>query len=99
MTVKILFIAGLVLFLASRWDWDKSDEPIYEISNEEAVEVNTDHDDGYLEFVVNLNTYKYHLSSCRYAVVKDERHITHFKNEEFLMEHGYSPCKKCIIWR
>lgn len=48
--------------------------------------------------VINKNSDKYHLDAdCIYAIRMSEsnRLEIQVKNEEYLLEKGYEPCKKC----
>ena len=71
----------------------------HKFENNDTNEVITDHDQTGTTFVVNMKSKKYHLLHCDYANVKDETDLTTFSDEEFLIKHGYEPCKKCIFWR
>lgn len=51
---------------------------------------------GTTEYIVNKATYSYHLSDCFFVKsIKEENKII-TTDIDFLIEHQYSPCKKCI---
>lgn len=81
--------------------WIVSVENIPEVSAEKKIaeEVDTNHYGENTELIVNLNSKKYHLPTCKYATVKDEENLTSLDDEEFLIKHGYVHCEKCIFWR
>ena len=97
---KFLISLLLVVFVLSvvrlAYGFEKFDEEI--IQNDTEAEICSEHEEGYVNYVVNLSTMKYHSPSCIYADIKDEQNERIMKNEDFLIEHGYTACKKCIPW-
>lgn len=52
---------------------------------------------GTTEYILNTNTGKFHLPSCRYVKeIHDENRKTSTESRQQLMEQGYDPCKVCI---
>ena len=92
-----LALAFIVFMLIYYYDFTPRET--YELESHEEVAIIPIYEDEYLEFVVNLNTKKYHMASCRYANSENAEDKAYWKNEQFLLERGYEPCKKCIIWR
>ena len=88
--LMVLLIPQAIKFLESEF---------YLAENNVATEINSEHELDDATFVVNMKTKKYHLSSCKYADVKDPNDLSSFRDEDFLMKHGYQPCEKCIFWR
>ena len=59
--------------------------------------VDRDEDEG-IFVLINKNSKKYHLDAdCSYArdISESNRLEIKVKNEEYLIMHGYTPCKKC----
>lgn len=62
-------------------------------SSRDDVEENTG-----ISVLINKNSWKYHLDAdCSYArdISESNRLEIKVKNEEYLIMHGYTPCKKC----
>lgn len=87
----ITFVVSLIL--------DFGNYEIKDIENDTAMDISTEHNEIDVDFVVNLSTKKYHLTTCIYADIKNESNRKVFHDEDFLIEHGYSACQKCILWR
>lgn len=91
----------LIVMLASCSDVDEmlsnnqSDVYIF-CDTDDSAEVNTNHEEGSLDYVVNVNSKIYHYPSCIYAKNLADEHKEYFSDREFLIERGYKSCKKCI---
>lgn len=74
-------------------------EADFVISRESISSSHTKCDEDTRIFVlINKNSKKYHLDpDCVYAVDMSESNRLEMKvkNEEYLREHGYTPCAKC----
>ena len=74
-------------------------EADFVISRESISSSHTKRDEDTRIFVlINKNSKKYHLDpDCVYAVDMSESNRLEMKvkNEEYLREHGYTPCAKC----
>ena len=68
------------------------------LSESERVEETKYADDSEIFVLINKNSKKYHLDfNCVYASHMSEANRLEMKvkNEEYLLEKGYSPCLKC----
>ena len=74
-------------------------EADFVISRESISSSHTKRDEDTRIFVlINKNSKKYHLDpDCVYAVDMSESNRLEIKvkNEEYLRDHGYTPCAKC----
>ena len=73
-------------------------EPDFVISRDTVSSVQTKYEDTGISVLINKNSGKYHLNAgCVYArdMSESNRLEIKVKNEEYLLEHGYTPCKKC----
>jgi hypothetical protein len=84
----------MILWIVSVNDFSETS-----IKSKIVEEVDTNHYGENTKLIVNLNSKKYHLPTCKYATVKDEKDLTSLDDEDFLIKHGYDHCEKCIFWR
>ena len=74
-------------------------EPDFVIARETVSSTQSKRDEDAAIFVlINKNSGKYHLDAdCAYArnMSESNRLEIKVKNEEYLIMHGYTPCKKC----
>ena len=56
----------------------------------------TERIEGEIEYVVNVSSRSYHLSSCYIAKSIKEENKVITKDIDFITEREYTPCKKCI---
>ena len=67
----------------------------YEINGTDKDSI-TERIEGEIEYVVNVSSRSYHLSSCYIAKSIKEENKVITKDIDFITEREYTPCKKCI---
>ncbi len=55
----------------------------------------TKDNDKSLSYIGNINSKKYHLSSCDGALNMNEKNKVYFDSKEEAQNNGYTPCKNC----
>lgn len=66
-----------------------------ELSNTEETKIYTENSDGII-YILNTESKKYHLESCRYAEsMSEENRETFNGTKEWLTDNGYEPCGVC----
>lgn len=89
---KIAFILLILLVLFLLPSCSKNYYEIKETDKESLVQ----RKEGEIEYVVNISSRSYHLSSCYIAKsIKEENKVV-TKDINFITEREYTPCKKCI---
>lgn len=64
--------------------------------NENTDKSNSSDENSSKEYVLNLNTHKFHLPSCSSVKqMSNENKGTYTGDRQDLIEQGYEPCKNC----
>lgn len=87
--VRILCVLFVALFICSC-----SDGAVLENSSLSEVSHHTE-PQGQV-YIINMNSKKYHTSSCTYAKSIKEEYKETSSDIDFIKERGYLPCSTCL---
>ena len=90
---RIFALALAFLFLILGTSCDDSTV----IENESEAPLETSESVAGNTYVLNINTKKYHIESCRYAIDMSEENKKVTSDIDFIVERGYTPCSSCIM--